>query len=37
MFSGMEAFQYKIEYIESNSTLSSMCNNPKLNGSEFAR
>jgi hypothetical protein len=34
----MESFQYKIVYVEeSNSTLASMCNNTRLNGSEFAR
>jgi len=33
----MEAFQYKISYVDSNSTLASMCNNTRLEGSEFAR
>lgn len=33
----MEAFQYKIGFVESNSTLAKMCNNTQLNGSEFAR
>lgn len=33
----MESFQYKIGFLESNSTLATMCNNTRLNGSEFAR
>lgn len=37
MFSGMELFQYKIAFIGSNSTLASVCNNSRLEGSEFAR
>ena len=37
---GMELFQYKLEYIPTNTSTDSvafMCNNPRLNGSEFAR
>ncbi len=33
----MESFQYKISYLDPNSTLAKMCNNTRLNGSEFAR
>ena len=33
----MELFQYKIAFVESNATLASVCNNSRLEGSEFAR